>query len=76
MKIYGVDFTCAPRKAKPITIASGVLQKKILRLRKIVRAETFAAFEEFLSSKGPWVGGFDLPFALPAAVDSQTPRGG
>ena len=68
MKIYGVDFTCAPRRAKAITVASGVFQKKIFRLQGIARLESFAAFEEFLSSKGPWIGGFDLPFALPAEL--------
>jgi hypothetical protein len=23
MRIYGVDFTCAPRKARPIRVAAG-----------------------------------------------------
>jgi hypothetical protein len=68
VRIYGVDFTCAPRKAKPITIASGVLRRKIFYLQEVIRAETFGAFEDFLLSKGPWVGGFDLPFALPAEL--------
>ena len=68
MRIYGVDFTCAPRPAKPITIASGLLRKNVFHLQQIARAETFEAFEAFLQSKGPWVGGFDLPFALPAEL--------
>jgi hypothetical protein len=68
LKIYGVDFTCAPRKAKPITAASGVFKKKILSLEKIERLATFEEFEALLSRKGPWLGGFDFPFSMPAAV--------
>jgi hypothetical protein len=65
LRIYGVDFTCAPRKAKPITVASGFFTGKTLRIGSIERLETFAAFEAFLARPGPWVGGFDFPFALP-----------
>ena len=65
MKIYGVDFTCAPRKAKPITVACASLSGKILRVQKIERLDTFAAFESFLQRPGPWIGGFDFPFSLP-----------
>ena len=65
MRIYGVDFTCAPRRAKPITVAAGVLKKNRLSLCALERAESFPAFEAFLERKGPWVGGFDFPFALP-----------
>jgi hypothetical protein len=65
MRIYGVDFTCAPRKAKPITIAVGTLVGSRLDLPEILRLESFAAFEGFLARPGPWVGGFDFPFSLP-----------
>ena len=65
MRIYGVDFTCAPRKAKPITVASGVLKKELLNLDGVEKLETFAAFERFLARPGPWIGGFDFPFSLP-----------
>ena len=65
MRIYGVDFTCAPRAAKPITAACGVMRKNVLELERIERLETFAQFEALLARPGPWVGGFDLPFSLP-----------
>lgn len=65
MRIYGIDFTCAPRRAKPITVASGVLNRGTLRLEAMEALESFAEFERFLQRPGPWVGGFDLPFALP-----------
>jgi len=65
LRIYGVDFTCAPRRAKPITVASGVLRKNTLELQGVERLHTFAEFEALLARPGPWVGGFDLPFSLP-----------
>jgi hypothetical protein len=65
VRIYGVDFTCAPRRAKPITLASGVLNKAVLRVTEVENLETFAAFEAFLARPGPWIGGFDFPFSLP-----------
>jgi hypothetical protein len=68
MKVYGVDFTSAPRRAKPITVAHGRLQGKALHLEKIEALETFEAFEAFLQRPGPWIGGFDFPFGLPRAL--------
>jgi hypothetical protein len=65
LRIYGVDFTCAPRRAKPITVAVGLLKKQKLHLEAIERLPTFADFEALLARPGPWVGGFDLPFSLP-----------
>ena len=65
MRIYGIDFTCAPRKSKPITVASGLLKKSVLEVLEIERLESFAAFEAFLARPGPWVGGFDFPFSMP-----------
>ena len=65
MRICGVDFTSAPRRAKPITVASGRLAGNVLELRELELLEDFAAFEAFLARPGPWVGGFDFPFSLP-----------
>jgi hypothetical protein len=65
LRIYGVDFTCAPRAAKPITVAAALLEKGALRLERIERMQTFAEFEVLLARPGPWVGGFDFPFSLP-----------
>jgi hypothetical protein len=76
MKIYGVDFTCAPRTAKPITVASGRISGAVLRIEAIERMPGFAEFEAFLLRRGPWIGGFDFPFSLPAelARDLGWPR--
>jgi Protein of unknown function (DUF429) len=65
LRIYGVDFTCAPRAAKPITVACAVLQKSVLKLERVERLTTFTEFEALLARPGPWVGGFDFPFSLP-----------
>jgi hypothetical protein len=65
LRIYGVDFTCAPRRAKPITAAAGLLKNGALRVEEIERLESFSEFERLLARPGPWVGGFDFPFSLP-----------
>ena len=71
MRIYGVDFTCAPRRAKPITVASGILARSVLRLEAIEALGSFAEFEAFLARPGPWLGGFDFPFSLPRELVSD-----
>jgi hypothetical protein len=68
VKIYGVDFTCAPRKAKPITVASGILRKSSFEMESIEKLYSFEQFEALLARPGPWIGGFDLPFGLPAEL--------
>jgi hypothetical protein len=65
LRIYGVDFTSAPRKAKPITVASAVLDRNSLHVEEIQEIEDFPGFEAFLQRPGPWIGGFDFPFSLP-----------
>jgi len=65
LRIYGVDFTCAPRRAKPITVAFGVLKASTFSLGGIERLENFHDFEAMLARPGPWIGGFDFPFSLP-----------
>jgi hypothetical protein len=65
LRIYGVDFTCAPRRAKPITVASAVLIKNSLHIEELQEITDFPGFEAFLQRPGPWVGGFDFPFGLP-----------
>jgi hypothetical protein len=64
LKIYGVDFTCAPRRAKPITVAGGRLRGNVLLVEQVEEFESFAQFESFLARPGPWVGGFDFPFGI------------
>jgi len=65
LRIVGVDFTSAPRRAKPIVVALGRAQNRGLRLDDIETLADFEAFENFLRRPGPWIGGFDFPFGLP-----------
>jgi hypothetical protein len=65
MKILGVDFTSAPSRRKPITIARGVLDGDALHVARVDEASDFASFEALLAEPGPWTCGFDFPFGLP-----------
>ncbi len=70
--VVGVDFTSAPRPRKPITAAVGRLHvrrgRAVYRLEEVRALDSFAAFEAFLRTPGPWLGGFDLPFGQPRAL--------
>jgi hypothetical protein len=68
VKILGVDFTSAPRRAKPITVAHGFVEKNLLCMERIESIESFGEFEGLLTRPGPWIGGFDFPFGLPRAL--------
>ena len=63
--LLGVDFTCAPSRNKPITVARGRMAGQVLRLEASETLPTLAAFESFLLQPGPWLGAFDFPFGLP-----------
>lgn len=77
MRVIGVDFTSAPRRAKPITAARAELRAGGLRVLALEPLYDFAAFEALLARPGPWTGGFDFPFGMPAELvrDLGWPRG-
>lgn len=64
--LYGVDFTSAPRRAKPITIARiemrGPARFALVALEALA---DWASFDALLERPGPWIAGFDMPFGLP-----------
>jgi hypothetical protein len=62
MKIYGLDFTSAPRRRKPITCALCTLADTRLHFKNLCSLPNFTEFEEFLRQPGPWIAGFDFPF--------------
>ena len=66
--ILGVDFTCAPRAAKAITVAWARRDKDLLVVERLSRLTDFESFEALLAQPGPWVGGFDFPFGMPAEL--------
>lgn len=75
-RLYGVDFTSAPRAAKTITIARGTPTPRGVRLEALRSCPDWPAFEAFLGESGPWLGAFDFPFGLPreAVADLGWPQ--
>lgn len=63
--LLGCDFSSAPSRRKPITLAVGRLDRGRVLLQRIERFETLDSWADRLRTPGPWVGGFDLPFGLP-----------
>ena len=63
--VYGLDFTSAPGKRKPITCAVCVFKDGVLRLEHQQPLISFAEFEQFLRTEGSWIAGIDAPFGQP-----------
>ncbi|OSZ74400.1 DUF429 domain-containing protein [Hydrogenophaga sp. IBVHS1] len=63
--LLGCDFTSAPSRRKPITLAVGHVDRGRVWLDAVERFETLEAWSQRLAAPGEWVGGFDLPFGLP-----------
>jgi len=65
MNIYGLDFTSAPSRKKPITCAVCEITHNSLKLNECLKLSSFAEFEAFLGWDGPWLAALDLPFGQP-----------
>jgi hypothetical protein len=68
MRIYGLDFTSAPGRGKPLAISRCWLEQKELVLEGF---EAFACYDpliELLRSSGPWAMGCDFPFSQSARL--------
>ncbi len=65
LSLLGVDFTSAPSRRKPITVAQGRCIGHVIRLERLLDCPSFESFESLLSQPGPWLGAFDFPFGLP-----------
>ena len=63
--LAGIDFTCNPSRRKPVTIATGHLERQTLRLDGVAALPTLAGFAAWLQTPGPWLAAFDFPFGLP-----------
>lgn len=70
MQIFGIDFTSAPRRAKPITCAVCSLDGQQLSLESVSTWDSFAGFEDFLGHAGPWTAAIDFPFGQPRRLTS------
>ena len=70
--LLGVDFTSAPSRRKPITVAIGQAEfaehGPTYRLEEVRGLESLDHFRRFLDDSGPWLGGFDLPFGQPRTL--------
>jgi hypothetical protein len=70
--VIGIDFTSAPCRRKPITIAIGRAESAgrrfVYRLDEIQALESLDAFTGFLQASQAWLGGFDLPFGQPRTL--------
>lgn len=66
--LRGVDFSSAPSRRKPIVLAEGSLEGEDVRLRRLRPLPTLADYALTLREPGPWIGGFDFPFSLPAEL--------
>lgn len=63
--LLGIDFTSAPTRRKPITVARGKVLGGRVSLQRVDLLQHFDAFEALLREPGPWIGAFDFPFGLP-----------
>ena len=67
--VIGIDFTSAPSRRKPLTVAFGRWQaaapRPIYALDEIREFTSLDEFNGLLAAPGRWVGGFDLPFSQP-----------
>jgi len=64
-RLFGLDFTSAPRRAKAITVAHGRLAATGVVLDQLESITDWPAFAALLARPGPWLGAFDFPFGLP-----------
>ncbi len=65
MNIYGLDFTSAPSRKKPITCAVCEITHNSLKLNECLKLSSFTEFEAFLRWDGPWLAALDFPFGQP-----------
>ena len=67
MQLSGVDFTSAPSRRKPITVAFGRVGEdaSLVVLEAVVEHVDFDSFAAWLRTPGAWLAAFDFPFGLP-----------
>ena len=70
MKIYGLDFTSAPGRRKPLIVLGCRLEDGFLRIEDSETLTDLGGFENFLRKPGPWVCGMDFPFGQPRSLVS------
>jgi hypothetical protein len=68
VRIYGLDFTSAPGRRKPLIVLGCKLEGDSLRVDASETLTDFDGFEDFLRRPGPWVCGMDFPFGQPKSL--------
>jgi hypothetical protein len=63
--LLGCDFSSAPTRRKPIVLALGAADRGRVRLERLEKLDSLAAFATWLAAPRAWIGGFDFPFGLP-----------
>jgi hypothetical protein len=71
MRIYGLDFTSAPGRRKPLIVLGCTLSGGSLRIDNSETLTDFGGFEDFLRWPGPWVCGMDFPFGQPRSLVAE-----
>jgi hypothetical protein len=65
IQIFGVDFTSAPRAAKPIVAIECELEGEVLTYKQMHEYTDWQGFEAWLNQPGEWIAGMDFPLGLP-----------
>jgi hypothetical protein len=68
VRIFGLDFTSAPGRRKPLIVLGCKLEGDLLRVEDSETLTDFSGFEKFLHRPGPWVCGMDFPFGQPRSL--------
>jgi Protein of unknown function (DUF429) len=68
VRIYGLDFTSAPSRRKPLIVLGCTLEGDSLRVEDSATLTGFGGFEDFLRRRSPWVCGMDFPFGQPRSL--------
>jgi hypothetical protein len=68
VRIYGLDFTSAPGRRKPLIVLGCTLEGDSLRVEDSETLTDFGGFDDFLQRRGPWVCGMDFPFGQPRSL--------
>ncbi|QIN83705.1 DUF429 domain-containing protein [Rubrobacter tropicus] len=68
MRVFGLDFTSAPGRRKPLIALRCELVDKVLRVEEDETLTDFGQFEAWLETPGPWVCGMDFPFGQPKGL--------
>jgi hypothetical protein len=69
--LFGVDFSSAPSRRKPIVVAFGVADGDQMLITRLQTLADLRAYADLVQRPGPWIAAFDLPFGLPRELVEQ-----